>query len=173
MKTEKIFKILCPILVVALLLVSCTSTKFDGNAVLTGKVCDTEGRPVKNYHISAGIGISAITDMNGIFILRNMPSSSYILSGAGFGYISTELQVDFYDRKSIVCFQIERLEQLLPKIDELLSEEKISEAKKLLEKSKDFNEKNAVFISFRKLIDYCASPSEKKKNDFLETIEKI
>ena len=81
--------------------------------------------------------------------------------------------MNFFDRKSIVCVQVERLEKLFPKIENLLREGKYDEAKKLLAKSKDYNEKNPLYLFYKSLIAYCASPNERRRKQLMSALEKI
>lgn len=166
MRTNKLFLIL-----LSALFVSCASTKFEGTAVLTGRVCDMEGKPVPNYHINAGIGLNAITDAGGVFVIRDVSAGNYFITGSGNGWCSIEQRVDFYDRKSIVCIQVDSLESILPQIESLLKEKNFSAAKKLLYKSKSRNESNAIFNCYKQLIAYCSLPSQKHEKAFLASLE--
>lgn len=160
-------------LVVALLLTSCASTKFQGNAVLAGRVYDTHGRPVPNYHISVGLGLNAITDSGGVFTFKNLPSGTYTISGGANGWCGIEQEFFFHDRKEIVCLEVEKLEDLIQKVDFLVSDGDFSGANALLSKAKSHNEKNPIFLSLKKLVDYCESPTEKRKQKLLSSLEKI
>ncbi|MBQ9909067.1 MAG: carboxypeptidase regulatory-like domain-containing protein [Treponema sp.] len=153
--------------------ISCGSTKFEGKSVLAGKVCDMKGNPVENYYVSAGIGHEAVTDSSGLFAIRDLTCGNYCLKGGGNGWKSVEQTVSFHDRKSIVCIQVESLESMLDEIESLLKEKNYSGARKLLYESKAHNESNPLFLCYRKLIDYCALPSEKRKKDLLSALEKI
>lgn len=158
---------------VSMISVSCASVKFEDKAYLTGRVCDMNGNPVPNYFVSAGLGLQTVTDMNGMFCFPDAKSSSYTLSGGGFGWCPFEKKFDFYDRKSIVCVQVDSLDGLFPKIEALLQESRFSEVKKILSDVKDHNEKNGLFLCYKALTDYCMNPTEKKKSVFLKTLEKI
>lgn len=166
MRTSKFF-----LIILSALFFSCASTKFEGKAVLTGRVCDTEGKPVPNYHINAGIGLNAITDAGGVFVIRDLPAGNYVISGSGDGWCSTEQEVSFYDRKSIVCIEVKSLESILPQIESFIKEKNYSAAKKLLYKSKKLNESNAIFNCYKQLIAYCSSPSSKHEKAFLASLE--
>lgn len=150
---------------------SCASTQFEGTAVLTGRVCDKEGKPVPDYHVYAGFTHEAVTDSGGIFVLRDLKCGTCHLRGGGLGWRGFEQDFDFNDRKSILCIQVDVLESLLPEIEVLIDEEKFSEAEKLLNGSKTRNEKNPVFGCYRKLIGYCSCPSGKKKKVLLSSLE--
>ena len=168
MRTKCFFWILA-----SLMLVSCASTKFDGKAVMMGKVCDMEGNPVPDYHLNLGIGMNAVTDSAGIFIFRDVSCGSYKLSGGGDGWKSMSEAVDFHDRKKIFCVQVERIESVLDDVSRLIEGKKYAEARKLLAKSRQYNEKNPSYKCLAALIDFCESPSEKTKKDFDEMLEKI
>lgn len=158
---------------VSMLFVSCASTKFDGKAVLTGKVCDMEGNPVPEYHLSLGIGANAITDSAGIFVFRDVSSGTCSLSGGGDGWKSISETVDFHDRRKIFCFQVERIESVLDSISQFIEEKKYSDARKLLAKSRQYNDKNPSYRSLCALIDFCESPSAKTKKKFDEVLDDL
>lgn len=169
-------KIICKnILVAALvcLFASCASTKFDGRANLVGRVCDADGKPVKDYHINAGLGLNALTDESGMFIIRDLKAGSYHIEGGGYGWRVFEDDIPFYDRKMIVCIQAESLRTLMPELSSLLDDKKIGEAKELLQKSKKYNEKNRVFDSYQKLIKLCEFPTEENKKAFFDSLRNM
>ncbi len=168
MRTKCFFWIL-----VSMLLVSCASTKFEGKAVLMGKVCDMDGKPVPDYHLNLGIGMNAVTDSAGIFVFRDVSSGFHKLSGGGDGWKNLCETVDFHDRKTIFCVQVERIDSLLDEILPLVEEKKYADARKLLANSRQYNEKNPSYKCLCALIDFCESPSEKTKKSFDEMLEKI
>ena len=161
------------VLLISLIFTSCASVKFEGSAVLTGCVRDGNGKPVPNYHVSGGLFSNAITDSAGIFVLRDLASGNITLTGSGKGWRSVEEHISFYDRKSIVCIQTDRLETMLPEIELLLRDKKFDEAMKVLYSSKNKNENDEVFLCYKKLIEFCALPGEKEKAAFLAGIEKL
>lgn len=160
-------------LLLAVLLFSCASSKFEGDAVLVGRVYDSFGRGVSGYHISAGFAHEAISDKTGVFSIPNVSAGTYKIHGGANGWQSWEKEIEFYDRKEILCILVERLEELLPKIDSYLSEGQWEEARGLLEKSKKHNERNPLFLSMQNLIVYCQNPSEESKQKFLSSLEKM
>jgi len=178
MKTKKIaprFFLSFPILLILLGLnfASCASTKFEGKAALTGRVCDENGIGVANYYVSLGLGNTTVTNESGVFVFKDVGAGEYHLTGGGYGWCETDTKVLFLDKKSIVCLQVEKLESLFPKIESLLREERFDEAKKIISKSKEYNEKNPLYLFYRNLISYCEAPSEKRKKSVLSSLEKI
>ncbi|MBQ4379331.1 MAG: carboxypeptidase regulatory-like domain-containing protein [Treponema sp.] len=173
MRNKKTFRLLAFWTFAALLLGSCASTKFEGKAVLTGRVCDEKGAGVPNYYVSLGLGKNAVTDISGVFVFRDVSSGNYHLSGGGWGWCPFETDISFLDKKSIVCVQVEKLESLFPKIEALIQGEKYDEAKELVSKSRDYNEKNPLYLFYKNLIIYCAEPDEKRKCALLMSLEKI
>ncbi|MBQ7537404.1 MAG: carboxypeptidase regulatory-like domain-containing protein [Treponema sp.] len=174
MSAKRISKvILLFFMFLGLFLQSCASTKFDGRAVMTGRVSDPRGNPVPNYHISAGIGMEAITDAGGIFVFRNVSSGNYRLKGGGKGWCGTDMDFYFHDRKEIVCIQVSPLESLIEPLSRQLDSGDYDGAKKLLKKSRQENENNPLFDCYDCLIRYCESGSDKSKKKFLESLEKI
>ncbi|MCR4822050.1 MAG: carboxypeptidase-like regulatory domain-containing protein [Treponema sp.] len=154
-----------------LLITSCASAKFEGRGVMTGRVCDKKGRPVAGYHISAGLGKEALSDSGGIFVFKNLPSGNYSIKGGGFGWSESHVDFFFHDRREIICIQVESLEDILPEIEERLKEGDYEGAKESLFRAKDYNEKHPLFLCYKRLIDYCKSPSERGKKKLLSTLE--
>ena len=165
--------ILVHVSVILLLLTSCASMKFEGKAVMTGRVSDPKGNPVPNYHIYAGIGMEAITDSGGIFVLRNASSGTYHIKGGGNGWCGTDMEFYFHDRKEIVCIQVRPLESLIEDLSVHLEAGDYSTARRVLKKSQRGNEKNPLYDCYEKLIRYCESGSPRAKKDFLASVEKI
>ncbi|WP_294429783.1 carboxypeptidase-like regulatory domain-containing protein [uncultured Treponema sp.] len=153
--------------------VSCASTKFEGRAVLAGKVCDLSGKGIPNYHISAGLGLDAVTDINGMFSFNSVSAGNYHITGGGNGWESADLRFSFTDRKSIVCIQVDSLENLVSEMEILLEEENFEGAKNLLSKYKPYNERNPFYRSYKSLVAYCASPTEKRKEALKKCLDKI
>lgn len=167
----RLIKIFC--LSFALIFLSCASAKFEGSAAMTGRVCDSHGNPVPQYHISAGLGLETMTDASGIFVFKNLSSGNYHISGGGNGWCGTDMHFFFYNRKDILCIQVESLEENLPKIESFIRDGDFSSARDCLAKSKKYNEKNPLFLCYKKLIDYCESPSDKKKRAFLSVLDTL
>ncbi|MBQ9205883.1 MAG: carboxypeptidase regulatory-like domain-containing protein [Treponema sp.] len=170
---QKTLIVLVHCLIATILLTSCASTKFEGTAVLAGRVYDTHGKPVPNYHVSLGPGVNAITDSGGIFTFKNLPSKTYTISGGANGWCALEQEFFFHDKKEMLCLEVEKLEDTIPVLEQLVCEEDFDGAEKLLETVKNYNEKNPLYLSMKKLIEYCKVPSEKRKEKFLSALEKI
>ena len=168
MRAKSIF--LLPLLITFF---SCASTKFEGKAVMTGRVSDPKGNPVPNYHISAGIGMEAITDSGGIFVFRNTPSGNYHLRGFGNGWRGTDTDFYFHDRKDIVCIQVWPLDSLTDEISAMLDEEKFEEANSLLKKSRRGNEKNPLYECYEDLIRWCETKSDKARKNLISSLGKL
>ena len=157
----------------AVMLLSCASTKFEGKAVMTGRVSDPKGNPVQNYHISAGIGMEAMTDSGGVFVFRNTPSGNYHLKGYGKGWRGTDMNFYFHDRKDIVCIQVSPLDSLTEEISEMLEEENYDAANSLLKQSRKGNEKNPLYECYQNLIRLCETKSEKARKNFFSSLGKL
>ena len=154
-------------------LTSCASAQFEGKATLLGRVCDERGKPVPNYHVSLGGGRETLTDSGGMFVFREVAAGSYHLYGGGNGWESFSENLDFYDRKMVACVQVKSLEEVLSEIDALFFTGDVAEAKKLLEKSEKYNEKNPLFRCVRDLLSYWEMPSEKSRERFFSSLEKM
>lgn len=152
---------------------SCASTKFEGKAALVGRVCDMQGNPVPNYHLFLGNSCSALTDAGGMFVFRDVPSDSYRLTGGGNGWCALEHEFYFHDVKSIVCIEVESLDDLFHELSVLLDDKKFAEAHELLEKNKKYNEENELFICCEALVHFCEFPSEESKKTFFDSLRKL
>ena len=150
---------LAPLIV---LLVSCASTSFSGNASCTGRVCGPHGEPVAQYQVSFGAGLSAISSVNGMFLIPDMRAGTYTLRGGGKGWASVEKEIAFTDRRGIICIQVEPISVAYQNIERLLRMNLYDEAENALEKERIGNEKSPLFQFYRDVISYCKSPSEKK-----------
>lgn len=155
------------------LLISCSSAKFDGTAVLSGKIYDSLGNPVPAYHVSAGIGKNAVSDINGFFAIRDVPDSDLHIKGSGEGWASVDFDFDFHDRKQILCIQVESLESILCTVESLCDEERFDEAKAILKQHKSHNEKNPMYVSMVLMVEYLSNPTEKNKAAILAYLEKF
>ena len=83
MQNKKLTSLIMFWILVSLSLVSCASTKFEGKATLTGRVCDENGIGVANYYVSIGLGNTTVTDISGVFVFRDVSSDCYHLTGGG------------------------------------------------------------------------------------------
>jgi len=171
-KDSKTIKIIFVTLTL-LSLLSCASTKFDGSAVLSGRVSDPQGNPVPNYHLSNGFGSEAISNENGVFFIRNVKAASYEINGYGRLWQSFKCKYDFFDRKTLLCIEVEPLENILDEIEPCLEKRNFSQAKKILSKSKKSNEEEPLYICMENLISYCEKNSEKNQKRFYESLEKV
>ena len=154
-------------------LFSCGSTKFEGEAVFVGRVSDMAGKPVENYHILLCNGRETLTDSAGMFFFRDVPSGFYHLSGGGDGWESFAENVEFSDRRMVICVQVRSLDSLIDEIDDSLLFGNVSGVKKILGEAEKYNKRNSLFLCLKNLILYGECPSEENRNSFLSSLEKI
>jgi len=157
---------------VAMLLLpaSCASEKFDGVASCTGRVCGPHGEPVENYQISFGLGLSAVTGKNGMFLIPEMRAGTYTLTGMGCGWTSVRKEVRFIDRRGIVCVQVEPISAVYQRVESFLRSGLYDEAESLLRKEKPANADSRLFQFYQKVVDYCRSPSERNLRRISENL---
>lgn len=92
--------------------VSCASNpRFRGNGDFCGMVVDEKNQPVNEYLINCWkdgvIFESALTNQSGIFVLQNIPSGKYSLSGQKENYSDIKnLKVDFCFRDKFLCCSV-------------------------------------------------------------------
>lgn len=153
------------------LLFSCASTKYAGTAACTGRVCGPRGEPVANYQVSFGLGLTTVTGSNGMFLIPEMRSGTYTLTGRGAGWASVEKEISFVDRRSIVCVQVEPISAVYQRVESLLKSGLYEEAKTMLKREKSSNDKTELFQFYQKVVDYCQSPSERKKEKLSEYVK--
>lgn len=157
-------------LLAMLALSSCKSTKFEGTAACTGRVCGPNGEAVENYHLDFGAIHSAVTGINGMFLIPELKAGTYKVSGGGKGWSSFEKTVSFRDRRRIFTAQIEPISSVYAKVEELIRQQDFKEAEKMLQRESKFNKDEKSFQFYEKLISYCKKPSEKKKQQLLNFV---
>ncbi len=167
MKKMKRLLELLPLLV---MLLSCASTKFAGKAACTGRVCGPHGEPVENYQVSFGLGLTTVTKANGMFLIPEMSAGTYTVKGKGTGWTSVEKEVQFIDRRSIVCLQVEPIAALYQRVESLLRSGLYDEAEDILKKEKSSNAESKLYQFYQRVIDYCQSPSERKMRKISEKL---
>ena len=153
-----------------LLLTSCASTKYEGTAACVGRVCGLHGEPVENYQVSFGLGHSAVTGKNGMFLIPEIRAGTYTLKGKGTGWTSVEKEVSFIDRRSIVCVQVEPISAVYQRVESLLRSGLFDEADSLLKKEKVSNAESKLYQFYQQVIDYCRSPSDRKMRKISEKV---
>ena len=105
---------------------SCASTaKFKGEGDLCGIVVDENNRPVKGYSISChknGMpNGNAITSESGLFVIQNLKCGKYIFDGRKIDCTDIKnLEVNFTDRKSILCCKVMSADGLFERVESLV-----------------------------------------------------
>ncbi|MBQ3671676.1 MAG: carboxypeptidase regulatory-like domain-containing protein [Treponema sp.] len=149
---------------------SCRSTKFEGTAACTGRICGPHGEAVENYHIDFGAVHSAVTGINGMFLIPELKAGTYRVSGGGKGWSSFEQTVSFKDRRRIFTAQIEPISSVYAKVEELIRDGQFKEAEKMLQKESKYNRGEKSFLFYEKLVSYCKNPSERKKQQIFDMV---
>ncbi|MBQ6780216.1 MAG: carboxypeptidase regulatory-like domain-containing protein [Treponema sp.] len=150
------------ILPILLLLISCASTKFSGTAACTGRVCGPHGEPVEQYQVSFGVGLTTVSGINGMFLIPDVRAGTYTVRGGGKGWSSVEKEIEFTDRRGIVCIQVEPMTAVYQKVEGLLRQNFCDEAEKMLAKESVCNDSSPLFQFYREVISYRKSPTEQK-----------
>ncbi len=149
-----------------LLLSSCSSSKLalggGKRGLMTGRVCDSDGKPVSGYRIFLDGKKSGVSSAGGIFKIEGVSPGLHEISGEKRGYQSLCSSVEFYESGQIVCLEAKKLPALYEVIEGLLRNGQPEEAVALLEKSDGANKGQAVFEFYKSLSDYCLQPNEKK-----------
>ena len=105
---------------------SCASTaKFKGEGDLCGIIVDEKNLPVSGYFISCqknGMPSgNAITSESGLFIIQNLKCGKYVLDGKKINCTDIKnLEVNFRDRKSILCCKALTADGLFERVESLV-----------------------------------------------------
>jgi hypothetical protein len=101
-----------------------------GNTVIdvNGMIYDFTNRPISNYTIHIGEKYWSTTDINGRFLISNVPVGEYIINGEGNGYESYQGDVLVKDREQIIYIRVPSFSQLLDLVDLALSKNQLDEA---------------------------------------------
>lgn len=143
---------------------SCGSSRFKGDAVLTGKVCDVNGNGIEGYNLSFGIGKNVISNKNGFFYIPNMTSGKYSMIGHKKGWTSISEKIDFNDKRSIFVVQVNPISEKYAEVENYIRLKNYKDAKVMLLSEKKANSSDEMFQFYESLLSYCENPSEKKSN---------
>ncbi len=149
----------------------CATQGFEGKAVCTGRVCGPDGTAVPGYHISFGLGLDAVTGINGVFMIPEMEAGEYVLKGGGKGWSSISEKVVFSDKKSIVTVQVAPLNEVYQDVEKLIRSYSYDSAENLLAMQKKYNEEDDVFDFYCSLVEFCKNQSEHEKRNMRKILE--
>jgi iron complex outermembrane receptor protein len=77
-----------------ILMLSCISVAQQRNE-LSGKIIDAKSNPVSKASVSIlNTNMGAITDANGVFVIRNISPGNYTVQVSAIGYATTNRQVN-------------------------------------------------------------------------------
>jgi tetratricopeptide (TPR) repeat protein len=114
----------------------CKTAEFGHKIVdVNGMVYDFSNRPISNYMVSLGERYTAITDINGRFVMSRTPVGIYQISGEKDGYESYEGSVNISGRGQIVYIRVPSQGQLLELTDEALERNEIDRAETYVERA--------------------------------------
>ena len=136
MKNQKVFFLGVSI---SLLLLSCkTLPSFKGKGDLCGLIVDENNAPVKEFVIYCKNDLetrTALTDENGMFVIQDVSSDIYKISGQKKNYVRLEdKEFLFTDRSKIFCCQVDSIEGAFKSVEELLLRGEKKNAEELLSK---------------------------------------
>lgn len=171
MKNKNLFLIWtsCFILTSHFILVSCASSKFEGNAAFVGKVYDQNGKAVPNYEIEIK-GEKKLTDSAGIFYFDSIPSGKIQARGQKKGFTTLNKKIYFTERKEFFSFEVEEISCFYKKIESLVNQKKYNEASSMLKVERKSNGEEVVFRFYETLCDFYKSDSIEKKEDLKEKL---
>jgi hypothetical protein len=135
---------------------SCKTTEF-GYTVLTvnGMIYDFSNKPISNCTVQIGEKHQAVSDINGRFIIPNVPAGDYTIIAIKEGYEAYHGNILVGDNKQIVYLRIPSPIQLLELADEALSKNHIREATVFVDRAISIGEWTtelffyAAVVSFR------------------------
>ena len=161
---------------IALLFISCrTIPKFKGQADLCGLIVDENNAPVKDFVIYCRNDLltnTAITDENGMFVIHDVESGDYKISGQKKNYARMEnTSFLFNDRSKIICCQVESIDGVLNSLEQLMIRGEKKKAEELLARLY-YDKKSpqeAVLLSYQFLL----TDKIREKKKILSSIRKI
>lgn len=116
--------------------ISCASKKgFSGNGDLCGMIVDENNEPVQGFVITcSSTDETVVTNNNGIFVITNLRTGKYYISGEKIGYarISNE-PFNFISRDIIFCCKVNSLDGAIESVEKQLKCQNYEAALKLLD----------------------------------------
>lgn len=138
----------------ALLMAGCSSNKtFAGMADFTGCVCTTNGKGIDGYVIQCN-GQKTVTSPSGMFLFEDLESGPVELTGGKQGFCSIKKAVAFDDRRKVYFIQVQSMDEVYDRVEELVKAGELNLAEKLLANEKLFNGGSRVFKFYEKLIAF-------------------
>jgi tetratricopeptide (TPR) repeat protein len=154
-------------LIVSSGLCSCKTTEFLYQVIsVNGMVYDFNNRPVSNYKISLGDKYVSLTDINGRFMLPQIPVGSYQLNGEKEGYEIYQGDVEINHQEQIIYLRIPSFEQLLELADDALGKNRINEAAAYLDRAQSIGLETVEYYFYGAVIKY-------RQDDILGAIETL
>lgn len=180
-------------LILDVFFVSCVSNeKLNDRCDLCGIVVDEKNMPIDEYVIYGKNGTyetSAITNSNGLFVLKNMPKGNCEIYGEKKGYCDLSEKYFFYDMSKILCCQINSLPGAIDDVEKLIKQNEYKKANEIIDEVKFEHTTNEeiVVYSYKVYLDYKLREKEKmvidlnylkeldnqKISDFIEKMEEL
>lgn len=163
-------------ILILILFGSCASKpKFKGYGDLCGLVVDECNRPVKDFLILCsghGVSYTALTNEGGIFVIQNVPSGKYQISGVKKNYCKlVKTEYSFMDRTKIFCCQINSIDAALESVSKLIIRGENKLAENVLDNlDYENNSREAAAVLFYR---FYLADSKKEKTKIVTKIGKI
>ncbi len=132
----------------------CSSNKtFAGMADFTGCVCTTNGSGIEGYVIQSS-GRKTVTSPSGMFVFEDLESGAVELEGGKAGFCFFKKTFDFADRRKVFFIQVQSVDEVYDKVEELIKAGELDQAGSLLDRERKFNGSDRAFKFYEKLIDF-------------------
>lgn len=170
---------LLPLLVCCALSVclSCkTMPRFKGEGDLCGLVVDENNEPVKDFLIYCKnefeITNTAMTNETGMFVVHNVPSGVYKISGKKKDFVKLEATPFYYtDRDRIFCCQVSSIDAAFITVEQLMQRGEKKKAAELLENlyCEKKSPEQAVILVYK----FFLSEKKREKKRYVSEIRKL
>ncbi|MCF0242880.1 MAG: carboxypeptidase regulatory-like domain-containing protein [Treponema sp.] len=118
--------------------ISCASTQLSEKGNLVGLVVDENNKPVDEYvlHLETEKGkrFSAMTSVDGIFVIENLSRGNHRIEGNKDLYEKLNQELIFNDYSKVFCFEVLTADGIFNKANKKIKEGNISEADVLISK---------------------------------------
>jgi tetratricopeptide (TPR) repeat protein len=135
-------------------------------------VYDFSNRPIPYCEISLGRVYKGSTDINGRFILPQVPFGEYDITVSKKGYESYIDKIRITDRNQIIYIRIPSQNQLLGLVDEALTNNNLSAAEEILERAYLIDQNNIEMLFYYANVSF-RQQNYSKAISFLETAKRL
>ncbi len=140
---------------ILLFLVSCKTAEFGAQCIdVNGMVYDFENRPVPGYEVRLDEKRSSVTDITGRFTIGKVPVGAYQIQGTAVNYEAYGGELVLGDKRQIVYIRVPSAIQLLDLADKALTENRIEDARKYVERAESTGILTTEFLFYKAVVSF-------------------